>query len=314
MAQKVILAGGSGFVGTALTRRLAAEGWEVVVLSRSPAECHVIRDTVGTVRAVGWDGRTAGAWAREVDGAAAVVNLAGRSVNCVHTPENRQQILESRLDAVRALAAALGAARRPPAVWVQASAVGYYGPRGADPCPEDAPPGGDFLASVCRRWEEAQVAGCPAAVRPVILRLGMVLGNSGGAFPLLARLARWGLGGAAGSGRQGMSWIHLDDVVALVVRALGDETMREVYNATAPEPVANAAFMRALRTAVRRPWSPPAPAFAIALAGRYLLGTDPSLVLDGQFAPPARLVAAGHAFRFPTLASALADLVTAGRK
>ena len=236
MSPKVILAGGSGFVGTALARRLAGDGREVVILTRNPAEHHAPGDTPGPVRAVAWDGRTVGAWTAELEGAGAVVNLTGRSVNCVHTPENRRLILESRLDSVRVLGTAAAAAKRPPAVWVQASAVGYYGPRGAEACPEDAPPGGDFLASVCRRWEEAQAAACPAGVRPVVLRLGMVLGAEGGAFPLLARLARWGLGGAAGSGRQGMSWIHLDDVVALMARALGDDTLRGAYNATAPEP------------------------------------------------------------------------------
>lgn len=307
MPRKAILAGGSGFLGQALARRLLADGWEVVVLTRSPRQCHQLGDTGG--RPVAWDARTAGDWSGELDGADALVNFAGRSVRCVHTDGNRRAIRDSRVHAVEALGAALAKAARPPGVWVQCSGIGYYGPRGAgECCDESTPPGDDFLARVCRDWEAAFHAACPAASRGVVVRLGMVLGREGGAFPLLAKLARAGLGGTAGGGRQGMSWIHVDDAVGLFVRALADLGMRGAYNACAPEPVANADFMRALRRAVHRPWSPPAPAFAVRLAARCFLRTDPSLVLDGQYAVPARLQAAGHGFVHPHLDAALRDL------
>lgn len=311
MPRKAVLAGGSGFLGSALARRLTDAGWEVVVLSRDRGETQ--RPGAPRTRTVHWDARTAGEWARELDGADALVNFTGRSVNCVHTPENRREILWSRLDSVRALGAALSGLRQRPPVWVQCSGVGYYGPRGPERCDESTPPGDDFLAGVCRDWEQAAAAACPAEVRPVVLRLGMVLGRDGGAFPLLARLARAGLGGRAGSGRQGMSWIHLDDAVALFFRAIEDAHLSGVYNACAPEPVANAAFMRELRTAVGRPWSPPAPGFAVRLAARLFLRTDPSLVLEGQFVVPVRLTAAGFRFRFPRVTEALADLARAPR-
>lgn len=306
MARKVILAGGSGFIGSAVARHLAAEGWDVVILTRGSK---TVLDRVVGARPVAWDGTGVGAWTSELEGAQAIVNLAGASVNAVPTERNRQKILQSRLAAVRALGEALARTAQRPAAWIQGSAVGYYGPHGDEPCTEDTAPGNDFLAQVCREWEAAFAASCPGDVRPVVLRFGMVLGRTGGAFPLLARLARAGLGGTAGHGRQGISWVHVDDVVQIITRALAPPDLRGAYNVCAPQPLPNADFMRALRAAVHRPWSPPAPAFMVRLGARYLLRTNPDLVLDGQFAVPRRLEAAGYQFRFPALAPALADLV-----
>jgi uncharacterized protein len=301
MSNKAVLAGGSGFIGRAVAGHLRALGWEVVVLTRRP------RPRDDGIREVAWDARTAGAWARELDGAAALVNLTGRSINCVHDEANRREILQSRLDSVRALGAAVAGCARPPPVWVQAGAVGYYG-TGPEMRTEDSPPGGDALAGICRQWEEEFARACPATVRPVVLRLGVVLGRESGAFPPLARVTRFFLGGAAGSGRQGFSWIHLDDVAGIIARACTDATMRGAYNACAPRPVDNAGFMRALRSALGRPWAPPAPAFAIRLAARFVLRTEPGLILEGLFCRPARLEQAGYRFRHPELAGALADL------
>ncbi len=301
MSNKAVLAGGSGFIGRAAARHLRTLGWDVVVLTRRP---HPREDGI---REVAWDACTVGAWARELDGANALVNLAGRSINCVHDEDNRREILQSRLESVRALGAAVAGCARPPAIWVQASAVGYYG-TGPEPRTEESGPGRDFLAGVCRQWEEEFTRACPATVRPVVLRLGVVLGRDGGALPPLARVTRLFLGGAAGLGRQGFSWIHLDDVVALLTRACTDASMRGAYNACAPQPVDHAGFMRALRSALGRPWVPPAPAFALRLAARFILRTDPSLILEGQFCRPARLEREGHRFHHPDLAGALADL------
>ena len=306
MSKKAILAGGNGFIGSAVARQLVADGWEVALLTRGPGPAV---DPAAGARSVIWDAAGAGPWEQEVEHADVVVNFAGRSVNSAPTPANRREILESRLAAVRALGAALARAGNRPAAWVQCSAVGYYGPRGDEPCGEDSPPGNDFFAEVCREWELTFAAACPPRVRPVALRLGVVLGRAGGAFPRLLRLARAGFGGAAGRGRQGMSWIHLDDAVDLIVRAATDETLRGPYNACAPQPVANAEFMRMLRGAVRRPWSPPVPAFAVRLGARFVMRTDPDLILHGQFAVPVRLLAAGHRFRHPQLEGALRDLL-----
>jgi hypothetical protein len=304
MAKKVILAGGNGFLGQALGRRLRERGHEVVVLTRS----HPRRRGDG-LREVQWDGRTAGPWAAELEGAEAVVNLAGRTINCVHHAENRRAILQTRLDAVAALGAAAAAGAHPPAAWVQASAVGYYGTRDERRCDESAAAGNDALAQVCRQWEEAFQAACPANVRPVVLRIGVVLGRKAGAFPRLARAVRLFAGGPAGDGRQGFSWIHLTDLEDIFLRAIRDEAMRGAYNACAPGPVGNAEFMRTLRQVLHRPWCPPAPEWFLRPVLRFIVGTEPDLVLRGQFVVPARLLAEGYRFKYGQLPYALADLV-----
>jgi uncharacterized protein (TIGR01777 family) len=302
MAQRIVLAGGTGFLGAALARRFRERGCEVVVLTRATP-----RRRGDGVREVQWDGRTAGDWAGELNGARAVINLAGATIDCVHTAENRRRILESRLDSVRALGAAVRACTTPPVVWVQASAVGIYGSTAAR-CAEDAPAGTDFLADVCRQWEAVFAAECPPAMRRVVLRVGVVLGRKGGAYPPLARVTKAFLGGATGNGRQGISWILLDDLEEIFLRAVNGETMSGTYNACAPEPASNAEFMRTLRDVLERPWAPPAPAFVIRLVAPLVMKTEPSLVLEGQYAEPARLVAEGFRFKAPRLVSALTTL------
>jgi uncharacterized protein (TIGR01777 family) len=309
MTPKAVLAGGSGFLGRALARELAAAGWEVVILTRDPETCHIIDDKSAAIRAVAWNGATVGNWRKELEGAAALVNFTGRSINCRHTLENSRAILESRLDAVAALGAAAARSKQPPAVWVQCSAAGYYGNTGDEVCTEDSPAGRGFLAEVCRRWETAFNALALPGTRRVVLRLGVVLGREAGALPPLVRLVRRYLGGAAGNGRQYFSWLHRDDAVRIFTAALTQPEYSGPYNACAPEPVTNAGLMRALRAAAGRPWCPPAPALVVGLAARYVLHTEPGLILQGQRVVPARLQAAGFAFKYGRLEAALADLV-----
>ncbi|WP_218938645.1 TIGR01777 family oxidoreductase [Oleiharenicola lentus] len=301
---KIILAGGSGFLGQALARRLAKESRDVVVLSRRPRADAAFRE-------VAWDGVNGGAWTAELEGAAALVNFTGRSINCVHTPENRRAILGSRVHAVRALAQAWAQVANPPAVWLQCSATGYYGDAGDQPCDESAPAGADFLSEVCQRWEEAFATAKLPGLRRVVLRLGVVLDAEHGALPPLARLVRRYAGGAAGNGRQFMSWVHRDDVTTAMLAALTRGDLTGTYNLCAPAPVPNAEFMGALRGVLGRPWSPPAPAFAVRLMAGPLLGVDPALALHGQRALPRRLQAAGFAFAHPELGEALRDLLSA---
>jgi uncharacterized protein (TIGR01777 family) len=312
MANKAVLAGGSGFLGRALAHRLAADGWEVVILTRDPDAFHPAANAAGAIRAVQWNGETAGAWRNELDGATALVNFAGRSINCLHTLENSREILESRINAVQALGRAVAMVRQPPAVWVQCSAAGYYGNAEADVREENAPAGRGFLAEVCRRWEEEFNALELPETRRVILRLGVVLDGAAGALPPLVGLVRRYLGGPAGSGRQYFSWIHRDDVVGIFLAALARTDCAGVFNATAPEPVTNRELMRALRAATGRPWCPPAPEFVVRLAAQYWLKTESSLILQGQRVVPARLLATGFEFKFPKLETALADLLGSG--
>lgn len=304
--EKIVIPGGAGFLGRALARSLTAVGYEIVVLSRRSAPAD------GKIRTEVWDGRNPGAWCAELEGSAAVVNLAGRSVACLHTPENRGEILASRLDSVQAVAAACRSCRQPPLVMVQASSLAIYGDAGDRVCDEAAPQGSGFSADVCEAWEGAFFAGeSPSGARRAALRIGFVLGRNGGALEPLANLARWYLGGTVGHGAQYISWLHLDDFCAMVRWTIENPHAQGAYNATGPTPVMNRDFMRALRHALGRPWSPPAPTWAVKLGARYLMRVDPSLALASQCCIPKRLVEEGFAFRHLDLDATLRELLTA---
>lgn len=299
---RIVIAGGSGFIGRHLANRFRQRGHDVVILTRTA------RARGDGVREVAWDGRSFGPWTRELDGAAAVVNLTGKSVNCRHTDKNRREIIASRVVSVRAVSDAIAASAAPVPVWIQACAVGIYGNAGDTLCDENAPHGTDFMAEVCEQWEAAFRAALNPDTRRVVLRFGVALGRDGGALPMLARLARWGLGGTVGSGKQYISWIHIDDLTSVVQRAIDNATMTGPYNAATHTPATNAAFMRRLRRVVHRPWSPPAPAFAVTI-GSYILGTEPSIALHGQRCMPRRLDEEGFAFAHEDLGETLTSLL-----
>lgn len=298
---RIVLAGGSGFVGSALATHLVGRGHDVVVLTRNAGA------RTDGVREVAWNGHTHGPWMRELDGAAAVINLTGKSINSRHTESNRREIISSRVESVRAVAGAIALSDTPVPVWVQAGAVGIYGNAGDRLCDESAPHGSDFMAQVCEQWEDAFRAAVTPATRGVVLRFGVVLGREGGALPMLARLARLGLGGTVGSGTQYISWIHRDDMIAVVERAIATR-MVGPYNASNHVPETNAVFMKRLRTAVHRPWSPPAPALAVKL-GSYVIGVEPSVALDGQRCVPRRLDEEGFTFGHEDLAKSMRGLL-----
>jgi uncharacterized protein (TIGR01777 family) len=300
MTRKLVIAGGSGFLGRVLADAWSRDEGEAVLLSRRPAP------PSGSIWTVVWDGRTANGWSAELEGAAAIVNLAGRSVACLHTPENREEILRSRVDSVRAVASGLASCRNPPPVWIQASSLAIYGNPGDRICDETAPLADDFSARVCKAWEEALFASDSA--RRVALRIGIVLGR-GGALGAWAKLARWFLGGSAGSGRQYVSWLHQDDFVSMVRWAIDRPQAMGTYNATGPNPATNADLMREVRRALGRPWSPPAPEWAVRWGARYLMRADPDLALTGRRCVPRRLLEEGFVFRHPDLRAALADFL-----
>lgn len=301
MKQKIVLAGGSGFLGRTLTPVLISRGYEVVVLGRGKPQRE------GSVEHVQWDGKNSGAWVSAVDGAKAVVNLTGRIVNCRHTAENRREILESRVDSVRALGKAMAQCSAPPEAFVQASSLAIYGDAGERWCDEDAPHGEGFSAEVCERWEEAFAELTAARTRKSVLRIGFALGRGGGIIEFLARLTRWFLGGHVGNGQQFISWIHVADLNRMFVDCIEEEQISGAYNATSPDPVTNAEFMRELRRVLRRPWSPPVPA-PIAHVGAWLMGTEAGLALTGRRCTPRRFIQAGFTFQFPNLREALADI------
>ncbi len=299
--KRIVIAGGSGFIGTALAAEFIRRGYDVVVLTRSP------RARTEGVQEIAWDGNHLGEWIQQLDGAEAVINLSGKNINCPHTPENLQAITASRVDSVRAVAAALVHIKTPPRVWVQASAVGFYGDTADRVCDESGGNGRDTLSTICRDWEDAFHAVKTNQTRKVILRIGFVLGRNGGALPVLARLTKFFLGGAVGSGRQYISWIHVDDLVAMFVAVVEQESLSGTFNAVGPSPVTNAEFMRVLRRVLYRPWSPPAPVFAVKL-GAKMLGSEPSLALVSQRCVPWRFAGAGFRFKFADVRSALENL------
>ena len=301
--KKIVLAGGSGFLGRALAEDFTRAGYEVVVLTRKA------KKRVDGVREVEWDGASVGVWARELEGAEAVVNLAGRSVDCRYTQKNRREIVASRVGSVEAVGRAIRACHAPPKVFIQAGSLAIYGDAGRRVCCEDAPAGRGFSADVCLRWEHAFNRLELPSTRKVLLRIGFVLGRDGGALPTLARLARLYMGGTIGEGHQYISWMHVRDFVRLVFWCIENAEAAGVFNATGPAPVTNAEFMCELRCALKRPWSPRVPAWLVRL-GSLLLGTEADLALTGRRCIPDRLVESGFKFIYTNLESALADLLS----
>ena len=298
-AMHVLVTGGTGFIGTALVQQLLAAGHRATVLSRKPASAQALfQARVQAVRS-----------ANDLPSDArldAIVNLAGAPVvGPPWTAGRRQVLLDSRVGVTESLLAWLQRATHRPAVWVQASAIGFYGVRPPhEVLTETSAAGGGFMSELCVRWEAAAAKAQALGVRQVVLRLGVVLGP-GGALPPLLLPIRLGLGGRMGSGQQIMSWIHRDDVLALVAAALRDTDMHGVYNATAPQPVPQATFAATAGQLLHRPIWFPTPAAPM----RWLLGEMAELFVDGQRVMPARLLREGFVFRHPALLGALQDLV-----
>lgn len=304
---KVVLAGGSGALGRRLCAELAARGHEVVVLSRTPQ--------ASAYRTVHWDGLTVGSWAEELNGSA-VVNLAGQLVDCRPTPKNVALLTSSRVGPTRALAEAAAVLDAPVPVWLQASTLAIYGDAHDQVLteqsrPADLPP---QMTGVARAWEAA-AAGVNAH-RLTVLRTGIVFDRDTPAMDRLAGLVRWGLGGRITSGRQWISWVHIDDWLGIAVQVLEGQgpagQVDGILHATSPQPVRNAELMRTLRKVLHRPVAPPTPALAVR-AGAVVLRTDPALALTGRRALPARLTEAGFTFSHPELEEALEDLLRSRR-
>ena len=302
---KVVIAGGTGFLGQPLAASLASEGREVVVLTRDAGRFSS-RGARPGIRYVSWNpGEEHGGWVAELNGAA-VVNLAGESIAARRwSAAQKQRILESRVQATRSLAHAIRGATRPAVAFVSGSAVGYYGPLHDEVVREDHAAGTDFLARVCERWESEAIQAVGGATRVVCIRTGLALEKDGGALPRMLTPFRLGLGGPLGSGRQYWPWIHRDDWVALVRWAIDTATASGAINATAPQPVTNAEFTRALGRALHRPAFLPAPAFAL----RILLGEmADALLLSGQNAVPAKAEQLGFTFQYGNLDAALSAI------
>lgn len=305
---RVIITGGTGFIGIELSKSLAADGNEVIVLSRNPAG----KPLPDGVRAEKWDGKTAVSWGHLVDGADAIINLAGENIGGSGTlpdrwtPARKERILNSRLDAGNAVVEAVTAAQDKPKLVIQSSGVDYYGNVPEGVVTEASPPGKDgFLANVTVPWEESTAAVAQMGVRHVIVRTGVVLDKDGGTLDTMMLPFKFFAGGPVGSGKQGFSWIHIQDAVRAIRFLLAQTAAQGPYNLCAPEPVSYKDFSKVLGQVMGRPSFVPAPAFAVKL----VLGEVADLVLNGRFAVPERLLAAGFTFDFPDPQSALADLL-----
>jgi uncharacterized protein len=302
--KKIVIVGGSGFIGRALARALVVRGNDVVILTRHPESWH------GPGRAMFWDGVNVGPWSSQIDGADAVVNLAGKHVNCRYTRKGLKEVDESRVNAVKAMGAAIARAAHPPRVLVQASTTAIYGDAGERVCDETTPPGEGIPPATAKMWEAAFHGSPTPHTRRVHLRISFALGRDGGALRMLANLTRCFMGGAVDSGQQYISWIHLDDLVRLFIRAIDDEQMSGLYIAATPNAVRNADFMRELRRVLHRPRSPRVPAIMVKI-GCFILRTEPVLALTGRRAMPRRLMEMGFEFAHPALPEAL-DAIFAG--
>lgn len=300
MSRRVVLAGGSGLLGTALAAHLGSSGYEPVILSRTG------RPSLPGARQVVWDGEILGDWVHELDGAIAVVNLCGLSIATAWTDENRARLVTSRVLPTRALAEAIAASPHPPQVMVNATGIGVYGDRGDEVLTEASSVGerGDFLVDLCTAWE-ASAEPARSKCRVAFLRTSPVLSRSGGFLAPIKLLTRLFLGGRWGSGDQFVSWIHESDWVRLVEFCF-EHVLQGPVVASSPEPTRNDAFMATVRAVMRRPWAPPTPAFLLRLAEAF--GGPPArLALDSLRVMPQSALDAGFEFRFASLNDALMD-------
>ncbi len=304
---RVVIAGGSGFLGLSLSEHLMNLGWSVVILSRNS------RRQDGPWRHVGWDARSLGDWRHELDGACGLVNLVGRSVDCIKTPDHQDEILRSRIEATHAMGLAVRTVEKPPPVWVQISTAHIYGDPPRVTCTEDSPFGYGLAPFVGRAWEREFEESVLPTQRGVVLRTSFVIGRDrgagGGALARFRTLVRLGLGGTVGSGTQGMSWIHETDLNRLIERALTNDTMAGAYIASSPNPVSQRDFMKTLCRVVGVPIGLPAFSWMVRIGAPLFMRSDPELALYGRYVVSKRLREEGFEFQFPNLQEALSDLI-----
>jgi hypothetical protein len=307
MSLRVTVTGGSGLIGRRLLQGLSEREAEVTVLSRDPARTGSRLGTPrgGRVEVLGWDPLAEPAPADALSGRDAVVHLAGENISQRWTPKAREMIRDSRVLGTRNLIEGLKAAEPRPGVLISGSAIGYYGPRGAEPLDEDAPAGHDFLAEICAAWEAEAAHASELGMRVVLNRTGVVLDPNGGALSKMLTPFKLGVGGPVAGGAQYLSWIHVEDLAEIIIAAISDERWSGPINATAPEPASNREFSKALGSALKRPAVMPLPGFALHL----LYGEMAEIITTGVRAMPAKPLVLGYRFRHPELADALRSVL-----
>lgn len=302
---RVIISGGSGLIGRELTKSLVADNHEVLIISRYPK---AVKNLPSGVKAIGWD---AAALSENFEGADAIINLAGASIagesplKMRWTPKRKTQILDSRQKAGKNISEALKATHQKPEVLIQSSAVGFYGPLADEFVDETTPNGNDFLANVCREWEDSTKSVESLGIRRAVIRTGLVFSEQGGIFPLLKLPFAFFVGGHLGNGKQYLSWIHMDDMVNGIKFLMDNKGAQGIFNFSSPNPINNKDFSKTLGKAMKRPSLIPVPSFAMKLA----LGEASTLALDGQRVMPKRLLEAGYDFKYKTLEDTLPSLL-----
>ncbi|MGB0525922.1 MAG: TIGR01777 family oxidoreductase, partial [Flammeovirgaceae bacterium] len=300
---KIVIPGGSGFLGISLAGYLSGAGYAVVILSRQK------KNTQNGIRYEQWDGKTLGAWAKEIEGALAVINLAGRTVDCRYNQKNKAEILNSRIDSTAILGKAIQQCQTPPEVWINASSATIYRDSREQFMDEETGIiGDDFSMNVCKAWEKAFYSFELTHTRQLALRTSIVLGRHGGAFQPLRNLAKMGLGGKQGDGGQFFSWLHIDDFNRILLWLLQNPQFSGTVNCVAPHPVTNEEAMATLRKALNVPFGLNLPKWTLAI-GAFFMRTETELVLKSRKVIPKRLLDQGFQFNFPTLVEAMNDLM-----
>lgn len=312
--KKIIIAGGTGFIGTGLIKYFGQDN-HIVILTRHPkAENEEVISNEPTPADSGvtyaqWDAQSLGPWAQHLENADLLINLTGKSVNCRYTPKNKQAIFDSRTNATDILAAAIRSIPRPPKVWINAGSATIY--RHAEDHPMDEFNGeiaNDFSVQVCKKWEASFNSASVPGVRKAILRIAITLGHEGGViFPFL-NLVKFGLGGHQGSGKQRFSWVHITDVIRMMEWIYENPALSGTFNCSAPHPTTNREFMHTIRQATGHPMGLPAPAWMLKI-GACLIGTEAELLLKSRWVLPTRASQAGFTFQYPYLKPAIENII-----
>lgn len=301
--KKIVIAGGTGFLGKCLSRYFLEQGYQVYILSRNEKESQT------NLHYCIWDGKTSGRWEEVLEDVEAVINLSGKSVDCRYNERNKKLIYSSRLEPTRILGKAISSCKKPPKVWINAaSATIYRHSLDKSMDEETGEIGTGFSVDVCQKWEREFNAHHVPGTRKVILRTSIVLGKEGGAFQPLKNLARFGLGGKQGPGNQYFSWIHEDDFVEIVHQIINNEEMEGIYNIVSPNPVQNYELMEVLRKCLKMPIGLPMPTWLLKI-GALLINTETELILKSRYVFPQRLMDEGYKFKYPNLKDAVEELV-----
>ena len=302
--QKIILAGGNGYLGGILAAYYRDLAHEVIILSRKPQAAD------GNIKTLIWDGATEGDWATQLEGAELLVNLCGKNVNCRYNEANRREILASRLQPTALLARVIAKLEQPPQLWINLASATIY--RHAEDRPQDEATGDigcGFSIEVCQIWEKTFFEADTPRTRKVALRMGIVLGRSDSVFPRLLNLVRFGLGGKQGDGQQYMAWVHEHDVARSTQWLLDHPELNGIFNCTAPESTKNTDMMHIIRRAYGAPFGLPAPQWLLEV-GAMVIGTETELILKSRWVMPKRLLDSGFIFQYPKAEHAVHDILS----